>query len=223
MPSSLIKTGVNNRMQGIARLVPFLAALLLLCACSLPRIIVLHDPLSSEEHVRLGSIYASQGETKLARDQFRLAVKADKNNGKAWQLLGDTASQLKEYGDAEDAYEKALDLDPKSGDLHNNLAWLYATQGKRLRKARDLIDKAMSLTPEHRPYYLDTLGVIFLKMGQPREAVMVLRESVNSIPPDQRAMQGQAWLHLSEAYQAVGNAEAAKQALTQGQELSKQP
>ncbi len=43
-----------------------LALLLFLAGCSLPRIIVLNDPLSAEDRVKLGRIYESQGKTEPA-------------------------------------------------------------------------------------------------------------------------------------------------------------
>jgi Tfp pilus assembly protein PilF len=211
------------RRPTIPRSVLTLAALLLFSACSFPRIIVLHDPLSSDEHVRLGGIYASQGETAHARDQYRLAVEADKKNGKAWQLLGDVSYQLKEYKEAEKAYGEALDLDPANGDLQNNLAWVYVQENKRLGKAKELVEKAMQSTPQHRPYYLDTLGVVLLKLGKPQDAIAALKESVATLPKDQPAMQAEAWLHLSEAYRAAGNEAAAEDALKRSKDLSPTP
>ena len=217
MPSIMNKAVVRHR-----RLL-LLTVAVLLPACTLPRIIVLHDPLSSQEHVRLGGIYAAQGETKLARDQYQVAVEADKKNGKAWQLLGDVSAELKEYKEAEKAYDKALDLDPKNGDLHNNLAWVYVAQDRKLEKAKDLVEKAMELTPDHRPYYLDTLGVVQLKIGKPHEAVAALKEAVETLPKDQPAFLSEAWRHLSEAYHAAGEEAASQQALTRAQELAPKP
>ena len=46
-------------------------ALLFLSGCSLPRIIILNDPLSAEEHNNLGRIYESQEKYDLAAQQYR--------------------------------------------------------------------------------------------------------------------------------------------------------
>ena len=193
---------------------------LLLSGCSLPKIIVLNDPLSADEHVSLGSIYASQGKTDLARDQYRAAVRQDKKNAKAWALLGDASFQLKEYKEAERAYDTALDLDPKNGDLRNNLAWVYVQQDRKLGKAQELVTSAMELTPEHRPYYLDTLGVVLLKLRKTGEAVAALTESVNTIPKDQFGFLAEAYLHLADAYAAEGSEEKAAEARMHHRELT---
>jgi len=191
-----------------------------LSGCSFPRVIVLHDPLAAEEHVRLGSIYRSQGKIALARDQYRMAVELDKKDLQAWALLGEVSYELKEYREAEKAYERALDLDPKSGDLHNNLAWVYVAQDRKLGKASELADKAMELSPDHRPYYLDTRGMILLKLGKTQEAITAFRESVDTLPKDQPGPLSEAYLHLSEAYQAAGDEPAAKEALQSSQSLA---
>lgn len=192
---------------------------LLLSGCSLPKIIVLHDPLSADEHVRLGSIYEAQGKTELARDQYRAAVTQNKKHIRAWTLLGDSAYRLKEYGEAEKAYGKALDLDPKNGDLHNNLAWVYVQQDRKLSKAQDLVMQALELTPDHRPYYLDTLGVIQLKLGKFPDAIVSLVGSTDTIPRDQPDNLAEAYQHLADAYRAAGDIPAADNALERQRQL----
>lgn len=199
------------------------ALALMLSGCSLPQIIVLHDPLSADEHVKLGGIYDSQGKTALARDQYRFAVKQAPENIRAWSLLGDSAFRLKEYPEAEKAYGKALDLDPKSGDLLNNLAWVYIQQDKRLGEAQELVQAALEHAPDRRPYYLDTLGVLFLKDGKVPEAIAALKESSETIPRDQPELLAEALLHLADAYRAAGDASAAESALEQQRALLPAP
>jgi Tfp pilus assembly protein PilF len=192
-------------------------------ACSLPKIIVLHDPLSAEEHLRLGSIYASQGKTDLAREQYRMATRQDKKNTKAWMLYGDLSVRTGDADEAERAYRKALDLDPMNGDLYNNLAWVRVQQGEDLQDARELVRKALELKPANRPYYLDTLGVILLQQGNAAEAVAALEESVAAIPVEQSGFLAEAYAHLSGAYEAAGDAERARHARKRSQQLKQAP
>jgi Tfp pilus assembly protein PilF len=187
--------------------------------CSLPKIIVLHDPLSADEHVRLGGIYDAQGKEELARDQYRAAVRQDKKHIRAWALLGDSSFRLKEYGEAEKAYGKAMDLDPKSGDLHNNLACVYIQQDRELGKAQDLVVEALALTPDHRPYYLDTLGIIQLKLGKVRDAIASLLSATETIPRDQPDLLAEAYQHLADAYRAAGDIPAADSILKRQRQM----
>jgi Tfp pilus assembly protein PilF len=207
------------------RVVPYAVLLfaLLFPGCSLPQIIVLHDPLSAEEHIKLGGIYDSQGKTGLAREQYRFAVRQDPKNGRAWSLLGDIAYREKDYRDAENAYGKARDLDPANGDLLNNLAWVSVQQNKRLGKAQELVQAALERTPAHRPYYLDTLGVILLKEGNIPDAIAALKESTETIPGDQPVFLAEAYRHLADAYKAAGDEAAANEALQRAAELQKKP
>jgi Flp pilus assembly protein TadD len=200
-----------------------LLAVTVLSACSLPKIVVLHDPLSADEHLRLGSIYESQGKTDFAREQYRLATRQNKKHAKAWMLYGDLSFRAGDAAEAERAYRKALDLDPKNGDLYNNLAWVGAQQGGDLQKARELVRKALELKPANRPYYLDTLGVILLKHGSATEAVAALEESVAAIPEEQSVFLAEAYAHLSQAYEAAGDAERARHALERSRQLQQAP
>jgi Tfp pilus assembly protein PilF len=197
----------------------FILVSLTFSGCSLPKIIVLHDPLSADEHVRLGGIYDAQGKEELARDQYRAAVRQDKKHIRAWALLGDSFFRLKEYGEAEKAYEKAMDLDPKSGDLRNNLACVYIQQDRGLGKAQDLVIEAMELTPDHRPYYLDTLGVIQLKLGKVREAIASLLSATETIPRDQPDLLAEAYQHLADAYRAADDIAAADNVLERQRQM----
>ena len=189
------------------------------CACSLPKIIVLHDPLSADEHLQLGSIYESQGKTELAREQYRTATVQDGKHARAWMLYGDLSFRMGDPAEAERAYDRALELDPQNGDLYNNLAWVAVQQGKDLQQAREHVRKALELKPGNRPYYLDTLGVILLKQGSAAEAVSALQESVATIPADQAGLLAEAYAHLSEAYQAAGDAAAAADAFERHEQL----
>ncbi len=193
-----------------------LLAVMLACAgaCSLPRIIILNDPLSAEEHIKLGRIYENQGKADLALHQYEAAVKKDPKSVSALLLLGDLSFRGKKYSDAEAAYRKAIKLQPGNGDIYNNLCWVYIEQNK-IEKTGDLINTAMAATPEHRAYYLDTQGVIFLRMGKIPESITVLKEAVELIPSDKPEYLSEAYTHLAEAYRKNGdgvNAEEAEKA-----------
>ena len=189
-----------------------LSAIIFIQGCSLPKIIILHDPLSPEEHNNLGRIYESQQQFDQAMLQYQAALKKDQNFVPTLVLLGDLSYRLKKYSEAESAYKKAIKLQPGNGDIYNNLCWVYIDQQINMEMAEDLIQKAMSLTPEHRPYYLDTLGVILLKSGKPAESITALKQAVDLISKDTPEYLSEAYAHLAEAYTAAGNMTAAHDA-----------
>jgi tetratricopeptide (TPR) repeat protein len=218
----------GQAMKGLQRLfiavgagALIIAAVFLLSGCSMPRIIILHDPLSAEEHDKLGQIYESQGKPALALEQYREALKKDKKHVPSLLLLGDLSFRTKDYAAAETAYTEALKLDPQNGDTCNNLAWVYIQRGTNVKEARELITRAMTLTPDHRPYYLDTLGVLLLKLGSPGEAITALNESLATLPKDRRDLLAEVQGHLADAYKAEGDDAKYREALQRQKELQK--
>jgi tetratricopeptide (TPR) repeat protein len=181
------------------------AAAFFLFGCSLPRIIVLHDPLAAVEHDNLGRIYESQGKPDLALEQYREALRQDPKHVPSLLLLGDLLYKTKDYRGAESSYTKALKLDPKNGDVRNNLAWVYIQTGTKLDKAKELVSQALDLNPANRPFYLDTLGVILLRLGNVEGAIAALKESVDTIPKDRQDLATEAQQHLTEAYKSAGD------------------
>ena len=192
---------------------------LILSGCSLPRVIVLHDPLSAGEHDSLGGIYESQGKPDLALEQYREALQQDKKHVPSLLLLGDLLYREKDYAGAESALTKAVALDPKNGDACNNLAWVYIETGTNLVKGRELVLRALTLTPDHRPYYLDTLGVLLLQLGNAEDAIPALNEALATLPRDRRDLLAEAQGHLAEAYKAEGNEVKYQEALQRQREL----
>jgi len=183
----------------------FFLGLLVLTGCSLPRIIVLKDPLSVEEHIKLGKIYESQHKDDLAERQYQEAIHKDPNSVPALLLLGDLSFRLKKYSEAEKAYRKAAKLQPGNGDIYNNLCWVFLDRNERIEEARELISRALLLTPEHRSFYLDTQGVILLRLGNVSDAIIALEEAVALLPKDNAAYLVETYLHLAEAYRTAGD------------------
>jgi len=189
-----------------------ITALLAVSGCSLPRVIVLNDPLSAEEHEKLGEAYESRKEFDLAAQQYREALKKNPQSASLLLLLGDHFFTIKLYPEAESAYLKALKLQPENGDIYNNLCWVYLEQHVKKEKSLDLVNAAMAVTPEHRAYYLDTRGVILLQLGRTSESISDLKEAVLLLPKDNVAYLSEAYTHLAEAYRNAGDVENAVEA-----------
>lgn len=156
--------GENTLLDSYRKALGLTLVILLLYSCSLPRIIMLKDPLTPEEHIKLGLSYETGGEYVPALEQYEMAVKSLPI---AYLYIGNIYFQKGEYERAEEAYEKAI---KRSGDprAYNNLAWLYYTTGREMRKAEELAEKALSLAPGSEDYK-DTLDKIRRKIsgGQP--------------------------------------------------------
>ncbi|MBI5050897.1 MAG: tetratricopeptide repeat protein [Nitrospirae bacterium] len=130
---------------------------MLFVACSLPKIIILDDPLTPEEHINLGGTYEKKGEIDNALKEYKLA---SKNIPLAYLYMGNIYFQKNDFDEAESAYRKAIKKDPQNADAHNNLAWLYYTKKENLNEAEALALKAIELNPAKKDLYQDTLDKI---------------------------------------------------------------
>jgi len=128
-----------------------------LCGCALPRIVVLNDPLSHEEHLNLGVAYEQKGELDNALKEYK---EASKKLPLAYLYMGNVYYQKKEYEKAEFYYKEAIKKDPVNADAYNNLAWIYFIKRENLDEAERLVLKALELNPSKKEIYMDTLDKI---------------------------------------------------------------
>ncbi|MFQ6079824.1 MAG: tetratricopeptide repeat protein [Thermodesulfobacteriota bacterium] len=169
--------------------------------------------MSAREHFTLASIYEKRGESELAVTEYEMALNKDSHFLPALTRLGELTYLMGQYGQAEKYYRKAIEMSPRNGDLYNNLCWVYLSQGKKLKKAEGLISRAMELIPEHRGYYLDTLGAIYLKQHRYREAIEVLEKAASLFDETQSDLLSQVYRHLVTAYDRTGERSKAEEAL----------
>ncbi len=132
-----------------------IALFIMSSSCSLPRVIVLNDPLTPEEHINLGVSYENKGELDAALKEYEAA---SKKLPMAYLYIGNIYFQKNDFKNAESRYKKAV---KKTGDprAYNNLAWLYYSMDKNLEEAEKLARKAVELSPESHDFK-DTLNKI---------------------------------------------------------------
>ena len=132
----------------------YFCAATLLSACSIPRIIIIKDPLTPEEHLNLGVAYERRGEFDQAVREYQLAAK---KLPMAFLYLGNAYFLKNDWDRAEIYFKKAIEKDAKNAAAYNNLAWLYYQKGKDLEQAEALAQKALELDPSKSSIYRDTL------------------------------------------------------------------
>jgi tetratricopeptide (TPR) repeat protein len=132
----------------------------LFVSCSIPRIIVLHDPLTPEEHINLGVAYEQNGEYDAALKEYDAA---SKKLPVAYLYMANIHFRQGGTDKAERLYRRAIE---KTGDAraYNNLAWLYYITDKNLDEAEELGRKAAELAPDSSDFR-DTLDRILEKRG----------------------------------------------------------
>jgi tetratricopeptide (TPR) repeat protein len=186
--------------------------------CSyLPKIRILHDPLTAQEHLALGVSYESQGKLDLAVQEYKSALKKGSNETGVTPLvyLGNAHAQRKEYQRAEGYYQKALKREPANGQALNNLAWVYLRQGIKLKEAEAMVRQVLDQESERDPNrsgYLDTLAEILMAQGQFAEALDLLKEAEDLANPNHTSLLSQIHEHKALAYDALGQPDQAQAA-----------
>lgn len=127
-----------------------------LFSCAGLKVVIIEDPLTSEEHVNLGYIYERQGKIDLAEEEYRKAIRKEKKNWIAYYNLGNLYVKRGDLERAEEYYFKALEL-KRDPDLLNNLAYILNKRGETCL-ALKLIEEAIS--KEEKEEYRETLKEI---------------------------------------------------------------
>ena len=142
-----------------------------------PRIIVLEDPLSADEHVALGVAYERKGELAAAAREYERALKRDGKSFRARVNLGNVRLAQKEYGEAREEYLEALALRPADPEATNNLAWAAILSGDGLEEALRRLDTVLAARESSpppvdglTPSLLDTRGVLLTRLARFAEA-----------------------------------------------------
>ena len=128
----------------------------ILSACSIPRIVVLSDPLTAQEHNDLGVSYELMGEKELALKEYELAFKQDRNWDQPLINHGNVHAGQENWNLAEQSYQNALKRNPDNPETMNNLAYVLIKQEK-YQEALNWSIKAVEIEPEN-PAFLNTHG-----------------------------------------------------------------
>jgi tetratricopeptide (TPR) repeat protein len=84
------------------------------------------DPTNPETLFELGEAYFQAGDWQQSEDWFLKLVEVDPENVHAWTDIGTSQFNLGRPGEAEAAWQTALDLAPDDPQLHYNMGFLYA-------------------------------------------------------------------------------------------------
>ena len=118
--------------------------------------------------------------------------------GSAWERQNDVPK-------AEQAFRRALDLNPASANSLNYLGYMFADRGIRLDESVELIQKALEMEPGNGAY-LDSLGWAYYKLNRFDLAEKYLLESVEKVPTDPAILD-----HLGDLYSKTGRMSQAQQ------------
>lgn len=86
-----------------------------------------------------------------------------------WFQRGAVLERAGRHAPAEEAFRKALSIDPQHAPTLNYLGYMFAAQGERLDEAVRLVRQALAVDPDNGSY-LDSLGWAIFKQGNVAEA-----------------------------------------------------
>jgi serine/threonine protein kinase/WD40 repeat protein/Tfp pilus assembly protein PilF len=161
-------------------------------AIGLNSILLALNPFNGEAYLQVGRIYGPQGQHAKAIENYNLALavlpQQHPSRGEALFRRSNNYASLKENAraaaDLQQLAEQDLvlpvELRPLAAQQCNELAWRYARDPHGEHeplKALPLVKKALALEPDARTF-LNTLGVVYYRLGRYREAVDPLESSL---------------------------------------------
>ncbi len=167
-------------------------------------------PLSAEEHNDLGVTYYRRGEYEAAAREFARAVGLRPGFTRALVNFGDARLAQGALEAAIEAYEQAHAADPENPAVANNLAWALLQHDRRWPEAEPLIRGALARRPEPRGYYLDTLGLLLLRRGDPGQALDAFRAALADPGLRDVASRRLVLRHVAEALRHLGDPDGAE-------------
>ncbi|MDP1733358.1 MAG: tetratricopeptide repeat protein [Sulfuritalea sp.] len=133
-------------------------------------------------------------------DAFAFLVKALEVQPDQPELLYETALTAEKLGYVdvmERHLRRLIALKPDSAQAYNALGYSLADRNLRLDEAAQLIDKALSLTPDD-PFILDSKGWVLFRQGKPAAALEALQKAYAQKPDAEIAA------HIGEVLWALG-------------------
>jgi tetratricopeptide (TPR) repeat protein len=156
------------------------------------------QPSYADAHLGLGNIQLAQQRFDEAVVEFRRYFAKGGRSEEAWNRFGIALWRTGRPDLAAQAFRRAIDVNPQSGDAHRNLAAMLLERQESDREALRYARRAVELLPAD-PLSHDLLGVALGAQGRLDEAIDHFRESLRINPSDAEAQE-----HLGQALRARG-------------------
>jgi len=138
------------------------------------------SPNSAVAHNGLGLLAVDLNRPQDALKEFERAATIDSNNASYSTNLGNARRAVGDVSGAEQAYRRALEVDPTAGDAVNGLGVLLV-ETKRPTEAIPLFERAIAAAPDFQEARLN-LGIALQESGQIARAADTYRQ-VMAAPP----------------------------------------
>lgn len=165
------------------------------------------DPLSATARELEGRLHLAEGRRDQGEASLRAALASEPDRVSTLLLLAALFETQGRPGEAAQAYESVLRVNPDHALAANNLAFLYLADEARLPEALRLARVAVERAPGN-PFALDTLGWVRYRLQDYAAAAGNLSEAHRLQPSHPEIA-----FHLGLAYEKVGRRAEARTAL----------
>lgn len=145
-------------------------------------------------------------EANLNREAFDLLGQELQKSPDQPELLYDhalTAEKLERFDILESSLKRLIQIKPDHAHAYNALGYSYAERNLNLPEAKQLIEKALEISPADF-FIIDSLGWVLFRMGDLQGAARELRRAWQGRPD------GEIGAHLGEVLWAIGERDEAR-------------
>jgi tetratricopeptide (TPR) repeat protein len=129
----------------------------------------------------LAYVYVKTKRAKLAEFELRHLVQSGFESAQIYATMGYAAWIQKQYKEAVDYYEKALQMDENNATAMNSLGYVLVDANIDIARGIRFCRKAVEKSPQNAAY-LDSLGWGYYKSGDYQEARVWLRRAFDLAP-----------------------------------------
>jgi tetratricopeptide (TPR) repeat protein len=131
----------------------------------------------------LSEVQLLQGnkEHQAAYDLLAKAVESSPTDHELIYQQASAAEKLKRYAEMERLMRRAIEVKPDYAYAYNALGYSFADRNVRLPEAKTLLQKAIELAPSD-PAITDSLGWVEFRMGNFKEAIVLLEKAYKAFP-----------------------------------------
>jgi len=155
-------------------------------------------------------------EANKNREAFDLLAQALQKTPDQPDLLYDhalTAEKLDRYDVLESSLKRLIQVQPDHAHAYNALGYSFADRNVRLPEAKQLIEKALSISPDDY-FIVDSMGWVLYRMGDLKGAAAQLRRAWNGRPD------GEIGAHLGEVLWNLGERDEARKVWQEAEKVS---
>jgi len=165
------------------------------------------EPRTAADRIQMVQVEAQLlRDAKAWRETYDLLTKAVAEHPDSYELLYDramAAERVERIDVLESDLRNVIKMKPDYAHAYNALGYTLAERTDRLAEAKDLVEKAMKLSPED-PFIMDSLGWVHYRLGNMMEALRHLQHAYTARPDPEIAA------HLGEALWKSGQREEAQ-------------